>query len=118
MVKDARRLVRVPIGVDVCAVRKSELRDVEVTVDDGSGERGIENLLHTDLAPLRFPRMDARRGRLLRDVAQCRLGGACASSTSALCPRTYGHPAAAVMAIAERASDLTLGRPVERFSKS
>ena len=29
-----------------------------------------------------------------------------------------GHPAAAVMAIAERASDLMLGRPAEHFSKS
>ena len=32
MVQDARRLVRVPIGADVCAMVDQEVRDVEVTV--------------------------------------------------------------------------------------
>ena len=56
MVQDARWLMRVPVGVDIGAVFEEEVRHVEVTVDDGPGERGVENLLHTDLAPLRFPR--------------------------------------------------------------
>ena len=73
MVQDARRLVRVPIGVDVCAVLEQEISDVEVTVDDGPGERGVENLLHTDVAPLRFPRVHARRGLVIRYGAERRL---------------------------------------------
>ena len=45
MVQDARRLMRVPVGVDVCAVLEQEVRHVEVAVDDGQGERHVENLL-------------------------------------------------------------------------
>src|SRR5262245_40610810 len=41
MVQDARRLMRVPVGVDVCAVLEEEIRHVVVTVDDGEGERGV-----------------------------------------------------------------------------
>src|SRR5438445_12905693 len=43
-VQQARRLVRVPIGVDVCAVLEEEVRHVEVTIDDGPGERRIDNM--------------------------------------------------------------------------
>ena len=42
MVQDARRLMRIPAGVDICAVFEEEIRHVEVTVDDGPGERRIE----------------------------------------------------------------------------
>jgi hypothetical protein len=42
MVQDARRLVRVPVGVDVCAVLEQEVRHVEMTVDDGIGERRVD----------------------------------------------------------------------------
>jgi hypothetical protein len=38
--------------------------------DDGPGERGVENLLHTDLIPWSPP---ARGWRLIREVAQGRL---------------------------------------------
>lgn len=45
MVQDARWFMRVPIRVDVCAVREEKIRHVEVFVDDGEGKRYIENLL-------------------------------------------------------------------------
>ena len=52
MVQDARRFMRVPARVDVGPVREKEVCDVEVTVDDGPGERRIENVLRGRLAPL------------------------------------------------------------------
>src|SRR5437773_6827136 len=44
MVQDARWLMGVPPGVEIRAVREEEVRHVEVTVDDGKGECGVENL--------------------------------------------------------------------------
>jgi hypothetical protein len=41
-----------------------------MTVDDGPGEGGVENLLHTDLIPWSPP---ARGWSLISEVAQCRL---------------------------------------------
>ena len=52
MVQDARRLMGVPGGVDVGAVLEEEVRHVEVTVDDGPGERRVEHLLRSGRAPL------------------------------------------------------------------
>ena len=64
MVQDARRLVRAPIGVDVCAVLEQEVRHVEVAVDDGKGERHIEHLLHASARPTAGgPRALRRRWR-------------------------------------------------------
>src|SRR5688500_213767 len=70
MVQDARGLVRVPVGADVGAVCEQEVRHVEMTVDDGPGERGVENLLHADLIPRSPP---ARGWSLTSEVAQFRL---------------------------------------------
>ena len=52
MVQDARRLVGVPVGVDVGAVLEQEVRHVEVTVDDGPGERRVETRCSRWRAPL------------------------------------------------------------------
>ena len=54
------------------AVEK-EVGDLEMVVDHRPGECGIQNLLHPNLAPFRFPRMYACGGSVIRDVAKCRL---------------------------------------------
>ena len=64
--QNARRLVRVPIGADVGAVLEQEVRNGEVTVDDGPGERRVENLLHSDRMP--WPVLTGG-GSVLRNVA-------------------------------------------------
>ena len=58
VVQDARRLMGVPGGVDIGAVLEEEVRHVEVTVDNGKGERRVEHLL--------------RRGRIPLEVARAR----------------------------------------------
>src|SRR5256885_11691086 len=73
MVQDARRLVRVPIGADVCAVLEQEIRDVEVTVDDGPGERRVENVLLSRRAPLEvvvLQRVWVVTRKMLLEIAQ------------------------------------------------
>lgn len=78
MVQDARRLVRVPIGADVCAVLEQEVRDGEMTVDDGPRECRIDNMLRSRRAPLEvvvLQRVWVVAGKMLREIAQRRRAG-------------------------------------------
>src|SRR6185503_13506368 len=78
VVEDARRLVRVPIGVDVCAVLEQVVCDGEMTVDDGPRERGVENMLLRRRAPLEvvvFQRVWVVTGKMLLEIAQRRRAG-------------------------------------------
>ena len=81
MVQDARRLMGVPLGVDICAVLEQEVRHVEVAVDDGPGERGVENTLLALRAPLARIFLDSAlrhvrtAGVVILDIAQRRRAG-------------------------------------------
>ena len=44
-----------PVRVDIGPVPEKKVGDLEVVVEDRPGERGVENLLHTGLAPLQVP---------------------------------------------------------------
>src|SRR5438552_635837 len=74
--QDAGRLMGAPVRVDIGAMPEKKVGDLEVVVEDRPGERGVEDLLHTGLAPLQIP---AREGtvswKMIRWVAQCRLAG-------------------------------------------
>src|SRR5207247_4176077 len=52
VVQDARWLMGVPRRIDSGAVLEEEVRHVEVTVEDGQGERRVENLLRRGWVPL------------------------------------------------------------------
>ena len=76
MVQDARRLMGVPVGVDVRAVLEEEVRHVEVTVDDGKGERRVEHLLRRGRIPLEVaPRARVVVGIVIVEIAQRRRAG-------------------------------------------
>ena len=63
-----------PVRVDIGPVREKKVGDLEVVVEDRPGERGVENLLHTGLAPLQVPAGGGIvGGKMIREVAQCRL---------------------------------------------
>jgi hypothetical protein len=84
MVQDARRLVRVPIGADVCALLEQEVRDVEVTVDDGPRERRIDNMLRSRRAPVEvvvLQRVWVVTGKMLPGIAQRRRAGLLSTSS-------------------------------------
>jgi hypothetical protein len=49
-VQNACRLVRAPSRIDVSAVLEKEVRNLEVVVEDGPGQRGVENQLYIGLA--------------------------------------------------------------------
>ena len=89
MVQNARRLMGVPVGVDICAVLQEEVRHVEVTVDDGEGERRVENLLQSGRAPLEVPpRARVIVGIVIVEIAQRRRAG-CVEPV--LHPREVAH---------------------------
>ena len=94
MVQDARRLMGAPPGVDIRAVREEEVRHVEVTVDDGPGERGIQNTLLALRAPLACIFLDPvlrhvwTGGVVILDIAQRRRAGLV---EPALHPREVAH---------------------------
>jgi hypothetical protein len=50
LVQNACRLVRAPSRIDVSAVLEKEVRNLEVVVEDGPGQRGVENQLYIGLA--------------------------------------------------------------------
>jgi hypothetical protein len=55
-------------------VLEQKVGDLEMVVHDGPGERGIENLLHTGLAPSQVPADPVVfGGKMIREVAQGRL---------------------------------------------
>ena len=53
LVQEARRLMGVPGGIDVCAVLEEEVRHLELAVEDGPGERGVEDVLGGGRAPVK-----------------------------------------------------------------
>src|SRR2546430_17216763 len=71
LMQDAGGLMGAPVRVDIGPVTEKKVGDLEVVVEDRPGERGVENLLHTGLAPFRFPRVYAVGGRMIRHGAQC-----------------------------------------------
>src|SRR6266446_1846849 len=73
LMQNASGLMGAPVRVDIGPVTEKKVGDLEVVVEDRPGERGVENLLHTGLAPFRFPRVYAVGRRMIRQVAQCRL---------------------------------------------
>jgi hypothetical protein len=78
-----------PVGVDVGAVLEEEVRHVEVTVDDGKGERRIENLLRCGRVPLE---VSARAGVVVRIVVvEIAQGGGARLVEPALHPRQVAH---------------------------
>ena len=70
MVQDARRLMGVPTGVDIRAVLEEEVGNVELTVDDGKGERSVEHLLCRWRIPLKVgPRARVVVGIVIAEIA-------------------------------------------------
>src|SRR4030095_3356988 len=55
MVEDARRLMGVPVGVDIGSVCGEEGRHVEVTVDDGKCQGYVRYLLRAGRIPVEVP---------------------------------------------------------------
>src|SRR5262245_41937823 len=68
LMHDAGRLMRAPLRVDIGAVLEKKVGDLEVVVEDRPGERGIENLLHTNLAPFSFPWVYAAGGLMFPEI--------------------------------------------------
>jgi hypothetical protein len=58
--KDARRLVRGPVGVDVGATLQKERRYFEVSIQDGPGERDVQNLLRRHRSPTQVGGLEER----------------------------------------------------------
>jgi hypothetical protein len=73
LMQEAGGLVGAPVRVDIGPVSKKKVGDLEAVVEDGPGKRGVENLPHTGLSPFWFPPVHAVSGRMIRQVAQCRL---------------------------------------------
>ena len=79
LMQDAGRLVRAPVRVDIGAVLEKKVGDLEVVVDDGPGERGVENLLRRGRIPVEVPRAlrivateNDSRGRPAQACRPCR----------------------------------------------
>src|SRR5579862_9859192 len=76
LVQDARWFMGVPPGVDICAAFEEEVRHVEVTVDDGPGERRVENVLRSGLVPLEVhTHLWAVAGKMIVQITQRRRAG-------------------------------------------
>src|SRR5256886_12557577 len=72
LMQDAGGLMGAPVRVDIGPVTEKKVGDLEVVVEDRPGERGVENPLHTGLAPFRFPRVYAIGGGMIFHGAPCR----------------------------------------------
>src|SRR5262249_44210234 len=71
LMQDAGGLMGAPVRVDIGPVTEKKVADLEVAVDDRPGERSVENLLHTGLAPLQVPADPGIvGGKMIREVAQ------------------------------------------------
>src|SRR6266567_2036795 len=74
--QDAGGFVRAPVRVDIGSMPEKKVGDLEMVVHDGPGERGVENLLQTGLAPVQVPADPVIVGwKMIREVAQGRLAG-------------------------------------------
>jgi hypothetical protein len=65
-------LMGAPVRVDIGPMPEKKVGDLEMVVDNCPSKYSVENLLHTDLAPFRFPRVHAISGSMIRGAAQCR----------------------------------------------
>src|SRR5438094_10315432 len=72
--QNAGGLMGAPVRVDISPVTEKKVGDLEVVIEDRPGERGVENLLHSRLAPLQVPPGEGTvSGKMIRGVAQCGL---------------------------------------------
>src|SRR5215813_12140845 len=73
LMQNAGGLMRAPVRIDIGPMREKKGSDLEMVVHYRPGKRGVENLLHTGLAPVQVladPRIVG--GMMIREVSQSR----------------------------------------------